>query len=141
MRIPSVILCLVLLVGCRDDSEENFSIIGNWNVKSYRYKEVISNEVNTDETFLEVGTFFFDADGTGEVDLRIKVSGIPDKTEIQWSEIDSTGQITINYNDGSPDHTYLPSYRGRFILLSGTRRIVRNNRLVNISTEILYERK
>ncbi len=142
MRSKSFFIALlvlnVLLAGCKEE-EDNNSVVGSWNVLTHEVEQVRSGEVVHEATYYETGTYQFNSDGTGFVLLDVPVIGLPTDQDILWAE-DSLGRITINYNNGTPVHRFDPSYRGEFLLLTGSQFSGTIGNFLITNSEIFYKK-
>lgn len=135
----ALIFVIVLLPSCGEE-EDPRSVVGAWEVITHDLERVRAGEVIFEATYYETGTYRFNNDGTGFVMLKVPVIGVPVDQEILWRE-DSVGRIIINYNDGTPVHRFDPSYRGDFLLLTGTQVSGNLGNLLFTNSEIFFRRQ
>lgn len=136
-----IILALLALTAfsCGDE-EDNTSIVGDWNIKTFEYKVTEKGKVVTDQQWIDLGEFNFKSDGTGNITLIRSVSGLPKENTFVWA-IDTTNVILVRFDDGRPVQKYSPSYRGMFTYLVATNTIFNGINNQEIERELLLQKK
>jgi hypothetical protein len=135
------ILSLIALFAfsCRDE-EDNKSIVGDWNIKSFEYKVTEDGKVLTDQKWIDIGEFNFKTNGTGNIILIRAITGLPKESGFVWA-IDSTNLILVRFDDGRPLQKYSPSYRGMFTYLGGSSATLVGTKFQVTERELLLQKK
>jgi hypothetical protein len=135
------IICLLVVfaLSCGDE-EDNTSIVGDWNIKTFEYKVTENGKVLTDQKWIDIGGLNFKNDGTGNIALVRAITGLPKETTLQWA-IDSTNVILVRFDDGRATQRYAPSYRGMFTYLVSTGSSFTGTTFQQIERELVLQKK
>jgi hypothetical protein len=134
-----LLLFLAILSFSCNDEEDNTSIVGDWNIKTYEYKVTENSKVLTDQTWIDLGEFNFKEDGTGNISLTRKIASLPRDTSFVWA-IDSTNMILVKF-DGGALQKYAPSYRGMFTYIISTSTSFNGLTFQQIERELVLQKK
>ena len=96
--LTAILLSAICLISsCSDDDNDEFSIIGKWNVDRVTDIGKIDGEVDSHNIYLNVGTITFEGDGSGII--KESADGFTD--EFRWTL--RSNELIFTWVGGSDD--------------------------------------